>query len=298
MNTFLRDRRVHQALSAEAVAHRLDVHPMSVLRWERRERLPGPGHVLALASALELETTAVIGFFDEARPAAVPSGGLRGHGLRGLREVAEVPVRRLALRLDVLPATVYNWEAGRARIPAPHLPALAESLGLGVPELTERLHLAPVTHTARSVSDLRRLRRRTGLSQEVVASRIGASRHRIGAWERGDRPPIWAVRRMAVVYGVPVARVARAAGVTAPALLDRRNWSPGDLPLVLVALRQWSGLTQLELAERCGCHKTTVRSWERGRARPANRTRARLEGLHGLPPGELMRAYPVSGEIS
>ena len=77
---------------------------------------------------------------------------------------------------------------------------------------------------------------------------------------------------MAVVYGVPVARVARAAGVPAPDC-STCSWSPGDLPLVLVALRQWSGLTQLALAEHCGCHTTTVRAWERGRARPANRTR-------------------------
>jgi len=266
---------------------------MSVLRWERRERLPGPGHVLALASALELETTAVIGFFDEARPAALPTQGLRGHGLRGLREEAQLPVRRLARRLDVLPATVYNWEAGRVRIPATHVPALADSLGVDVPALTESLTVAPVTRADGPVSALRRLRRRTGLSQEVVAERIGASRHRVGAWERGAQPPIWAVRRMAAVYGVPVARVARAAGVTAPPLLDRRNWSPGDLPLVLVALRQWSGLTQLELAERCGWHKTTVRAWERGRARPAASARARLEQLYGLPLGALTEAYPA-----
>jgi transcriptional regulator with XRE-family HTH domain len=106
VNTFLRDRRRQQALSAEALARRLDVHPMSVLRWERRERLPGPGHVRALASALELERAAVTGFFDEARTPAIPPAGFRGHGLRGLREGAGVPVRHLARRLDVLPATV------------------------------------------------------------------------------------------------------------------------------------------------------------------------------------------------
>ncbi|WP_133241223.1 helix-turn-helix transcriptional regulator [Nocardioides gansuensis] len=292
MNTFLRDQREHRALSAEDVARRLDVHPMSVLRWERRERLPGPGHVKALASTLDLETSMVAGFFDEARPTAEPSVGLRAHGLRTLRQAAGIPVRRVARRLGVLPATVYNWEAGRARLPLEHLPDLAALLGIGVPALRRHLADAPASRREQPASELRRLRRRTGLSQTAVAQRVGTTRHRLGAWERGEQPPLWAVRRLAAVYGVPVSRVARASGVSAPPLLDVRRWSPGDLPQALVALRQWSGLTQGALAERCGCHPSTVRGWEQGRARPLHRTRARLEALYGLPEGALLAAYP------
>lgn len=292
MNTFLRDQREHRALSAEDVARRLDVHPMSVLRWERRERLPGPLHVKALASTLDLETSMVAGFFDEARPSAQPPEALRGHGLRVLRQAAGVPVRRVSRRLGVLPSTVYNWEAGRAMLPLEHLPGLAEVLGIEVPALRQHLADAPASRRERPASELRRLRRRTGLPQAAVAQRVGTTRHRLGAWERGEQPPLWAVRRLAAIYGVPVSRVARAAGVSAPPLLDVRRWSPGDLPQALLALRQWTGLTQGALAEHCGCHASTVRGWEQGRARPLPGTRLRLERLYGLAEGALLAAYP------
>jgi len=292
VTTLLRQHRRHRALAAGTLARDLDVHPTSLLRWERRERLPGPQHVTALARALELETTAVAGFFDESRPAPAPAAGVRGHGLRALRTQRGLTVREVSQRVDVRPSTVYNWEAGRARIPAAMFPGLADTLGTDVTRLVDSLRNAPVVHRTAPSSELRRLRRRTGLTQEVVAARIGTTRHRIGTWERGGLPPLWAVRRLAAVYGVPVSRVARAAGVTAPPLLDPRTWSPGDLPGALLALRAWSGLTQRELAERCGWHPTSVRAWERGRGCPGPRARSQLEQLYGLAPRALLAAYP------
>ena len=79
--TDLRRRRQTLALSPAALAGALGVHPTSVLRWERRERLPGPAHIRRLAAALELSTPQVAGFFDAAR-APAPATGFRGHGLR------------------------------------------------------------------------------------------------------------------------------------------------------------------------------------------------------------------------
>jgi transcriptional regulator with XRE-family HTH domain len=128
-----------------------------------------------------------------------------------------------------------------------------------------------------------------------VAARIGAGRHSVSAWERGQRPPLAAVRLLAGVYGVPVARVARAAGVTPPRLLDRRTWAPGDLPGVLETVRLWAGLTQAEVAERLMCSASSVRGWENGRGVPGRALRQRLERLYGLPEGELLRAYPARG---
>jgi transcriptional regulator with XRE-family HTH domain len=296
VNTFLRDQRLRRALSAADVADRLDVHPMSVLRWERRERLPGPTHLRALASTLEVEMSRVSDFFDEVRrPAPPASPGIRGHGLRVLRQAAQVPARQVASRVGVPPASVYNWEAGRARIPVDRVPVIAEVLRIEAGTLQQLLASAPPTvPPPPPVTELRQLRRRTGLSQAHVARRIGATRHRLGAWERGERPPLSALRRLAVVYGVPVSRVARAAAVPAPPLLDPRCWSPGDLPQVLLLLRQWSGLTQQGLAERCECSTSTVRAWERGRGRPGNRSRDRVERVYGLPPGSLLATYPAT----
>ncbi|MDQ4051597.1 MAG: helix-turn-helix domain-containing protein, partial [Actinomycetota bacterium] len=181
-----------------------------------------------------------------------------------------------------------------ARIPVRHVPALADLLRIETTALLGLLDQWPAeTQPPPAVSELRRLRRRTGLSQSRVAARIGVSRHSLGAWERGGRPPLSVLRPLAGVYGVPVATVARAAGVRAPSLLDRRRWAAGDLADVLVTLRQWAGIGQRELAERCRRSVSTVRGWEHGRGTPRPSSRRRLERLYGLPEGALLIAYPA-----
>lgn len=291
MDTLLRDQRTRRALSVHEVARRVDVHPASVLRWERGERLPGPVHLHALAGALAVDVSRVASFFDAVRAPARDLAGVRGTGLRALRRDAGLPVRRIAAHLGVHESTVYNWEAGRVRIPDAHLPALARLLATSETRLRERLRSAPAP-VATTVAPLRRLRRRTGLSQEAVAQRIGSSRHRVGAWERGEVPPLWAVRRLAGVYGVPASRLAGLVGLAAPRLLDPASWSAGDLPDVLATLRAWSGRTQAEVAQHCGLHRTTVRAWENGRAVPSRRSREALEAAFGLAPGTMLVAYP------
>ena len=292
MSTFLRDHRHRRALSSTELAVRVGVHPTSVLRWERRERLPGPEHIHALASSLSVDAAAVTAFFDGER-AALPSqdSGPRGHGLRTLRRAVGITVATIAHELGAPVSTIYNWEAGRVRIPSEHVGALAGLLGLDRPTLLQFLSSHPVPAGAgRPTSRLRRLRHRRGLSQGQVAQLIGMSRHSVGAWERGARPPLAAVRRLAGVYGLSVSAVARAARVSPPELLDPSRWAPGTLPRVLAVLRDWSGLTQAEVAERCGCSKASVRNWERGRTEPCPALRAALERLYRLTEGSLLRA--------
>lgn len=295
--SFLRDRRTSRALSTTDIARELGVHPTSVLRWERRERLPGPEHIHGLARSLEVDPADVVGFFDEVRPAAPPPhDNPRGHGLRPLRRAARVPAARIAEAVGVPPASVYNWETGRARIPVRLVPALAELLELEAAALQSMLDEWPaVAPSLPAVSQLRRLRHRTGLSQDQVAARIGVSRHSVSAWERGARPPLGSLRLLGRLYGVPVSAVARAAGVPAPRLLDRRHWGAGDLAEVLLTLRQWAGLGQRELAERCRRSVSTVRGWEHGRGTPRPSSRARLERIYGLPDGALLIAFPRLG---
>ena len=293
--SFLRDRRASRSLTTTDLARELGVHPTSVLRWERRERLPGPEHIHGLARSLAVDAATVAGFFDEVRPAASPvPDNPRGHGLRPLRRAARLPAVRIAEAVGVPPATIYNWEAGRARIPVHHVPALAELLRIETAALLGLLDQWPAQiQRPPELSGLRRLRRRTGLSQSRVAERLGVSRHSLSAWERGGRPPLAGLRGLAGLYGVPVSVVARAAGVRAPRLLDRRQWTPGDLADVLATLRQWAGIGQRELAERCHRSVSTVRGWEHGRGRPRPSCRRRLERLYGLPEGALLTAYPA-----
>ena len=296
MATFLRDRRKSRSLTAADLAERVGVHPTSILRWERGDRLPGPSHIRRLARNLAVETAEIASFFDGVRPPAHwDDDTVRGHGLRPLRQAAQVPASVLAAAAGVPTSSVYNWEAGRARVPRRHLPALAQRLGLDAAELRRFLVSAPasVATAGPPLSELRRMRRRTGLSQSQVAARIGAGRHSLSAWERGQRPPLVAVRLLAGVYGVPVARVARAAGVTPPRLLDRRAWAPGDLPEVLETVRLWAGLTQGQVAERLSCSVSSVRAWENARGVPGPALRRRLERLYGLPHDGLLAAYPA-----
>lgn len=289
-NTFLREQRALRKLRVADVAHQLEVHPNSVLRWERRERLPGPAVIRALALALDTVESDVAAFFHDARQPSEPLHVIPGVGLRPLRETAGVSVGLIATRLGVHPATVYNWEAGRVRIPEKHLVGLEILLCITRPSLIAELRKAPVAPAGRSISPLRRLRSRNGLSQEAAARYIGTSPRTLGAWERGRRPPLWAVRQMAATYGVPVSRVAVIARMPTP-LLDPRQWSAGDLPEVLRALRQWSGLTQAQVADRCGLHPTSVRAYENGRTLPSARSREKLEQLFKLPHRALVQAY-------
>lgn len=293
MTTLLRTERARRGLRATDLAQEIGVHPMSILRWERRERLPGPVHIHALARVLELEPARVAGFFDDARsaaPAPAPEVGHRGQALRDLRWRAGVPAAGIARRLGLPVSTVYNWEAGRARIPAARIDALAEVLGLSPETLVARL-AAPATVIGRPdlpMSPLRRLRHRARLSQARAAAAAGVDRHALGAWERGaGTPPLAALRHLSRTYGVPVAHVARAAGTQPPHLLDRSRWRPGDLPAVIRTLREWAGLTQGQLADRCACSTAAVRTWESGRVVPSARMRTRLERAFRLPSGTL-----------
>ena len=153
VNTFLREHRRHRALSAERARPPSSTStPSRSCAGSAANACPAPDTSRALASALELETAAVAGFFDEARPALdagcrVP----RGMGCEPPRRGPASPCAELALRLDVLPATVYNWEAGRARIPAAHAPGPRRVAGHRRPARpVDALRCAPVAHARTS----------------------------------------------------------------------------------------------------------------------------------------------------
>lgn len=289
----LRQRRRRKALTVHHIAAELGVHPTTISRWERRARLPGPHHVHALARVLDLSVSDVAEFFDSARAPDVEARGVRGHGLRPLRRAAGLSAHSVAAAAGVPVHSVYNWELGTARMPDEAVHGVADLMGLNADCLVALLRTAlPPPPTRTGASPLRRLRHRTGLSQSVVAERIGHSRHALGGWERGAEPPLVAVRRLAAVYGVPTEAVARAARVQPPPLLDTRRWKPGTIHDVLTVMRRWQGLTQRDVANLTGSSTAAVRTWEAGLHAPSPAALNRLERAYGLEPGALLAAYP------
>ena len=63
----------------------------------------------------------------------------------------------------------------------------------------------------RAIADaLRAWRAEAGLSQGEIAGLLGVRRTAVARWERAERTapaPGWALRRIAVVYGVPATRL-------------------------------------------------------------------------------------------
>jgi transcriptional regulator with XRE-family HTH domain len=223
------------------------------------------------------------------------------------RGTSRVPAQRVeslacALQLgvdDLLAALAGGGEAGDAAAgnPAARNPAAGNSAA-GNPAARNgaagSLVVQPVGLPSPSVSSpspLAALRLRARLSQVAAAQRLGISRSSIRVYETGGPVPLAQLRRMATLYRVPMVRLAAAGGVTCPRELDRKSWRPGDLGPVLRVLREWSGLTQGELALRIGASRDAVRAWENGRYQPGPPLRHNLEQLYRLPEGALRRAY-------
>jgi DNA-binding XRE family transcriptional regulator len=196
--------------------------------------------------------------------------------------------------LGVSTHTVYNWERGTTAVPARQLEPLSRALQVRADDLLAALEGGCVPVTGELVgppSPLALLRQRAKLSQVAAAHRLGISRSSIRVYESGRPVPLAQLRRMAALYRVPMGRLAAAGGVRCPRELDLKTWRPGDLGRVLRVLREWSGLTQGELAVRIGASRDAVRAWENGRYQPGPPLRHNLEQLYRLPEGVLQRAY-------
>ena len=208
--------------------------------------------------------------------------------------VHRLTASEVSLQISVSQHRVYNWEAGRARIPHRFLAPLAEVFSMSTDELEHWLRRGPVRVMPRpgDRNPLRRLRLAAGQSQDQLSRSAGVGLSSLKAWEYGAPPALSAIRGLAQALDLPAQKLALALGLDLPRELVPAAWKPGDLPEVLRVLRLWSRLTQAELASRCGCSAVSVRSWEGGRARPSGRSRERLERLYRLPAGALLWAYP------
>jgi transcriptional regulator with XRE-family HTH domain len=287
-------------LTTTEAAGRVNVHANTILRWERRERLPGPAHMRGLATAYRIPVADVARFFDVVRAPAEVNEGSPGWGLRPLRHAHGLSATQLGARLGVPAHTIYNWEAGRARVPRDVLAVLGRALKAEAPTLELLLRCRPQSgqpertgpRTRLPSTTLRRLRQRAGLSQVELARQAGVGLSSLKGWERGPAPTLQGVRGLARALDLPAVSLARALEVRLPRELDPGSWRAGDLPRVLRVLRQWSQLTQAELSSRCRVSLSTVRAWERGQSCPGRESRERLECLYRLPTGALVVGYP------
>jgi transcriptional regulator with XRE-family HTH domain len=219
---------------------------------------------------------------------ALPASGRSDLGatLRRLRQSRLMSVAQVAALIGVPVYTVYNWERGAARVPTARLEALSELFGPSV-DLEPPSLLPPVGDPP----SLARFRIQLELSQVAAARLLGISRSSLRGYESGRPLPLAQLRRMAVVYDIPLVELAAAGGVRCPRELDLKSWQPGDLGRVLRVLREWSGLTQAALALQVGASKDAVRAWENDRHQPGAPLRRKLEELYRLPIGVLRRAY-------
>ena len=146
---------------------------------------------------------------------------------------------------------------------------------------------------------LRHLRLRKGLSIGALAPRIGVSPWTLRNWELDRRKPSWhGVRSLALHLNVPVATIAQIVGLTPPPELRPSTWTPDSLRTVLRILRNWSGITQAELAAMCGCSWQTVRRWEAGKFAPSDRYRRELERIYRQDQDSILGAYPLTSRAT
>lgn len=107
-----------------------------------------------------------------------PGREISGEDLRAMRAHAGLSQKQLAQRIGAGIATVNQWERGTRPIPAYRRPQLRRALADVRPPPPESI----------SATDLRAARRRAGLSQAALATRVGASQPALSAWELGRRP--------------------------------------------------------------------------------------------------------------
>ncbi len=294
--TTLQGWRIAQGLDVASLANQLGVGRSTIYRWERRCRFPGPAHLRALARALDVSALDVSAFFDAARLPNPRLEGVPAVGLRALRKAHGMTGPALARMLDIPSHRVYNWERGASRITGPELSGLTKVFALTTEDLRHCL-VQPSPRPARkpNFAPPARLRRSRGLSQVQAARALGVARSSLRHWEQGAPPPLGQLRHLALLYGVSVATVATASGVRAPVELRPQSWAAGDLPRVLYVLRNWSQISQAELADLCAVSVATIRNWERGRHQPVARHRHRLETVFRIPPDSLLCAYVAHG---
>lgn len=273
----LRRERLEHGFTLRGFAQAVHVSVPTVSRWETGVRRPHTADMCRIAQILSCPVPLVVSWFRE-----LPVHGAEyvpTAGLRRLREDRQLSRAKLAAEVGVATATIAHWECGRRALPAHRLHRLAFAFGLPANVLLREL----IDDRPVPMTPLRRLRKQHGLSLEDVARRLGVTGSIVARWENSSPAPGWAyVRELAVLYGVPISRMADMVGLEAPRLLDTRLWRPDEIGPILRDLRTWRGETLMQVADRVGVHWETLRRWETGISRPRRRHREPLQRALGV----------------
>jgi transcriptional regulator with XRE-family HTH domain len=278
--------RLAAGLTMTQLAREVGVSPATVSRWENGLRTPAPETRIPLASALEVTPEELTDMLAGPRPRR--SDGVLLPGLGRLRGDRGLTQRALRTAVGIGATTASAWEHGRVGVPADRLAAVADVLGLDLDTLVALGSRLPRDRSGER--PLAALRRSARMSQAELAHHVGVSVRSVKHWEAGTRPvPLAAVRPMAHCLRRPLRTVLAATGLTLPAVPHPRTWRPADVPQVLTGLRHSSGWSAAALGRRLGVAGRTLRAWETGTARPPIPAARRLELVHGLPQGCLVR---------
>lgn len=280
--------RLDRGVSQAELARRLTVGQATLSRWESGERTPHRLDALRIGQVLGLSPQAAVALFEGSRPRRRQFAG-RLPGLAPLLSARGMDEQDAAGALDVPVVLLHDWVRGARPVPASAVDGLGALVGQdlwqSLAELRRPLRVAPKP----PVSALAARRQQLGITQRQLGRHLGASQTTISAWEAGARP--------GRSWHAPLARALRwdleslcsALGARERSRPDVTTCGPGELPAVLRALRESSGLSRAQLGRCVGVDRRTVGKWESGCSRPSALSLRRLAALFGVPSHHLVR---------
>ena len=199
--------------------------------------------------------------------------------LKALRQKFDLTQEELAKLLEVSPVTVTAWETSKSRPRASNLAQIVTLRGMDQAAVDRGLERKPAPGPVKP-AQIKRLRRKLGLTQADTARLLDVSGAAVTSWETGKTAPSRENRiALAALRGQSreeadrkLGRQAAAGGPGGP--------SGADMPPANVkAIRTALGLSQKELADKLGVSANSVSNWETGRSRPRRSTVRKLLDL-------------------
>jgi DNA-binding transcriptional regulator YiaG len=198
--------------------------------------------------------------------------------LKALRQRFDLTQEELAKLLEVSPVTVTAWETAKSKPRASNLAQIVTLRGMDQAVVDKALGRQPAPGPMKP-AQIKRLRRKLGLTQADFARLLDVSGAAVTAWETGKTSPsrenriaLAALRGQSREADRKLGRHAAAGRLGGESGADV---SPADVKAIRAAL----GLSQKELAAKLGVSTNSVSNWETGRSRPRRSTVRKLLDL-------------------